>query len=412
MGREDITDWLIHFTKDIYKKDVIDVFEGMLSDNCEQNELSLDYTNQLPDGFENLTAFEVLKRIIQECGIRYGYSFRNGQTTLYGGDPVICFTEMPINSLIEYSKQRQSNANSTYGIAIRKKDAFKYGARPVIYGLSPNNVFKYKKFDKTKRVLEETVLPLEEQYRYVHLDLNESRDVDWTHEREWRIKRRNDINHHTYVNHNYFLEEIKNLNIFEENGHCEEIIIIVNNDAEANEIFDMSLNLIDGYGNEYAISFQPKSLSILVINNLKNEKIPIKRIEDIRSEAFFKVELPVLTDNELNDIKKIILKCKDMISKSATEEYLDTHKLHPDFNDFVDTCGYATIKSYEVRSKNIRGLLKLGLASSFGNCYNIDAIGTHFLSQSISFHEYVAKKVCDALNNELENIFYVQSYID
>jgi hypothetical protein len=40
MGREDITDWLIHFTKDIYKKDVIDVFEGMLSDNCEQNELS------------------------------------------------------------------------------------------------------------------------------------------------------------------------------------------------------------------------------------------------------------------------------------------------------------------------------------------------------------------------------------
>lgn len=190
MSREDITDWLIHFTKDIYNKDVVDVFEEIESDDEESNDLLLDYTNQLPDGFENLTAFEVLKQIISECGIRYGYSFRNGQTTLYGGDPVICFTEMPIHSLIEYAKQRQNDANSTYGIAIRKKDAFKYGARPVIYGLTSNDPFKYKKYNKIRRILEESVLPLEEQYRLVPHILNKSRDIDWTHEREWRIKKK------------------------------------------------------------------------------------------------------------------------------------------------------------------------------------------------------------------------------
>lgn len=107
------------------------------------------------------------------------------------------------------------------------------------------------------------------------------------------LKRRKDINHHTYVSHHYNIQEIENLNIFEENGYCEEIIIIVKNDAEANEIFDMTLNLIDGYGNEYDTSFQPKSLSILVIDNLKNELTHIRRIEDISSKAYFKVELPV-----------------------------------------------------------------------------------------------------------------------
>ena len=165
MNREDLTDWLIHFTKDISVEDVVDVYHKEIEEEelgTSNDELDLDFTNQLPFGINAFNAFEVLKNIIKECGIRYNYSFRKRITTLYGGEPVVCFTEMPIHSLIQYAKLRSGNSNSTYGIAIKKTDAYKYGARPVIYGLSPNSTFEYLEKSDTKRILKPSVLPIED----------------------------------------------------------------------------------------------------------------------------------------------------------------------------------------------------------------------------------------------------------
>ncbi len=414
MKREDITDWLIHFTKDISAEDVVDVFYKVEYEKNEEDitdgYLKLDFTNQFSYGINHLSAYEVLKKIIEECGIRYNYSFRNGVTTLYGGEPVICFTEMPIHSLLEYAKTRNAKSNSTYGIAIRKKDAYKYGARPVIYGLANKNTFEYLENTDTRRLLKENVLPIEEQFRLVPLRLD--KNIDWTHEREWRIKKRNDIYHHTYIQNGIDLEEIEHLDIFEDEGHCEEIIVIVNSEDEANEMFDIILTLIDGKGNKFESSFNPKSIAILILENLEKENKLIRRIEDISKKSYFKVELEDLSVKELNWLKELVSRCQNVISKKATEDYLKNHKLNPKNNDFDDAAGFSSIYSYAVRNKYLRGLLKLDIAFPIGDGYMIRAIGTHFHSQSISFREYIAQKVCDELNKELGDIFYVHSRLD
>jgi hypothetical protein len=120
--REDITDWLIHFTKDISSENQTDIY---IKDESEEAYL-LDYSNQIPNGYTFLTAFECLKNIVTECGIRYNYSLRNGKTTLFGGSPIICFTEMPLKSFIEYAKVRNSSSNSNYGIAINANQGLKH----------------------------------------------------------------------------------------------------------------------------------------------------------------------------------------------------------------------------------------------------------------------------------------------
>ena len=413
MDRKDITNWLIHFTKDISAENELDVFLSNEYLEIDKGEQELDMTNQYPYGIFKYSAFEVLKIILLECGIRYGYSFRNHKTTLYGGEPVICFTEMPIKSLIDYAKKRNSESNSSIGIAIKKSDAYKYGARPVIYGLAQSQSTKYEVNTDTCRIIKASIFPLAEQFRLVPLNLDGKQKIDWTHEREWRIKRRNDIMHHAYVVLGYETAEIEHLNIFEEEGHCEDIIVIVGDNAQANEVYDLILTLLDGSSNQYDVSFSPKSISILIINNIKNDN-SIKVIEDLDSDSFFKVELPQLTEEFIQFIDKTIKHGKDVVSKEATDEYLkrNANNLDKTYNDFIDSCGYCDIRSFKPRNKYIRAMLKLGVATSYGESYAIDAVGVHFLSQSLCFHEFITNKVCLYLNQEFDNIFLVNSYLD
>ena len=74
---------------------------------------------------------------------------------------------------------------------VKKKELFAAGARSVIYGLSGN---KYEATESDKlytagfRALSERCgIGREEQYRYVHTDLNREPPIDWTFEREWRL---------------------------------------------------------------------------------------------------------------------------------------------------------------------------------------------------------------------------------
>lgn len=67
---------------------------------------------------------------------------------------------------------------------------FNYGARPVIYGLDQHNNARCSQGRYGERILDETALPLIEQYRYVTYVPGK---IDWTHEREWRWPYRGDI---------------------------------------------------------------------------------------------------------------------------------------------------------------------------------------------------------------------------
>jgi len=175
--RHDHTSWLIHFVRD---RNPDQDFPG-------ETEEEFDYFSggELEADAE---AFSVLETIIRLGGLYPGYSFRSGRTTIYGGNPAVCVTEMPLYSFASYAKERgKTNCVSAYGIAFLKSELFSAGGRPVIYGLSNSNV-KYVQNDTYCRIFDETILPLEEQYRYVAYSPSGDKWIDWSHEREWRWK--------------------------------------------------------------------------------------------------------------------------------------------------------------------------------------------------------------------------------
>jgi hypothetical protein len=127
--RHDLSDWLWHFTR--------------------------------RDG----QPFKVLKEIVQSNHIR-------GSQDKYCTQTAVCLTEMPLTEayrqsglLDEYSYSRFSD----YGIGFKKNWIAKRGGLPVIY--QPNNMVD---------LLDPTI-------RWRHCELDYSKGIDFTWQREWRV---------------------------------------------------------------------------------------------------------------------------------------------------------------------------------------------------------------------------------
>lgn len=126
---------------------------------------------------ENNSGFEILMKILREKVI-----ISSTRGYICGTDPVVCFQDVPLQSLSEnvYYEQnlaKENNENtrySAYGIRFSKTDIYRAGGRPVIY----DNTCDAKKYLKN-----------DQYWRIVCFDLNKDKNmIDWTHEREWRIK--------------------------------------------------------------------------------------------------------------------------------------------------------------------------------------------------------------------------------
>lgn len=173
--RFDMSDWLIHFVK--APKDKFESIEPDANKYFSYGEINKD-----------ANALDVLRTIIRLGGLLPGKSYRNGKTTLYGFDSVVCASEMPLFAFYEYAKQSVSRGNVSFlGIAIKKEEFFREGGRPAIYGLTQSP--HYKCHDDHYRVLNNNILPEEEQYRLVALDMSPGSTNNWMHEREWRWKK-------------------------------------------------------------------------------------------------------------------------------------------------------------------------------------------------------------------------------
>jgi len=126
-----------------------------------------------PGGGEATTtssALAVLTKILYEGALR-------GTSTWTYGQKCVCFTEAPITefnsvfSLVAIAASQQERPRyEPYGVAVNKKWLFEKGGRPVIYD-EPDA------FQSLSRDL---------QYRFV--PYNPLKGVDFTWEREWRIK--------------------------------------------------------------------------------------------------------------------------------------------------------------------------------------------------------------------------------
>ena len=136
------------------------------------------YVTHLTRATEKDSALDILKKIIKDRKLigstNKGY--------IQGNNRAVCFQDAPIPGIVQnvYQNQVQVEENKAnkyryhgIGLMIRKQYAFKKGARPVIYETKEEG----RKRDP------------EELWRVVTFDLNNDNDfIDWTYEREWRIK--------------------------------------------------------------------------------------------------------------------------------------------------------------------------------------------------------------------------------
>lgn len=116
------------------------------------------------------SASAVLRKILYEGGLKGTSGWSHGQ-------PCVCFTEAPIQefnsvfSLVEIAaSEKERPRYEPYGIGVSKKWLFAQGGRPVIYD-------HQDAFDS---------IPEDQRFRFVLYD--PGKGVDFTWEREWRIK--------------------------------------------------------------------------------------------------------------------------------------------------------------------------------------------------------------------------------
>jgi hypothetical protein len=97
---------------------------------------------------------------------------RGSARMIPGKHPVVCLFDGPIADLGRILTPANRRRYQPFGVAIDKRYAFIMGARPVIY----------ISLTEGRRLL-----PLDELWRVVAIDLERTPQVDWTFEREWRL---------------------------------------------------------------------------------------------------------------------------------------------------------------------------------------------------------------------------------
>ncbi|RYY73302.1 MAG: hypothetical protein EOO52_18010 [Gammaproteobacteria bacterium] len=113
-------------------------------------------------------AFRILEKILGEKTLKGGTGF------IRGGHRCVCFSEAPITKLSHILATKENNRNfkyQPYGIMVEKKWLYQKNGRPVIYG--PSDDYE--------------LLPDAMKHRHVCFSL-EKQEVDYTWEREWRVK--------------------------------------------------------------------------------------------------------------------------------------------------------------------------------------------------------------------------------
>lgn len=125
-----------------------------------------------------LSSVEVLLKILKERRIIGS----TGKGFIHGQYSAVCFQDAPAygvgqNILHEETYRKELGGKIRYsanGLIFLKRYVYKKGGRPVFY----------EKLETAKHIL-----PLEEWWRIVSHDLDDRENIiDWTHEREWRVK--------------------------------------------------------------------------------------------------------------------------------------------------------------------------------------------------------------------------------
>lgn len=147
---------------------------------AERSDMSTGLVHLTREKNSDVDVFDVLYQILKSKKIK-------GSTTssgfICGNNPAACFQDVPLSSICQnvYFEQKRIADNKqnklryrAIGLLFPKDYVFKKGGRPVIY-------------DKTEEA--KNYLPPEKWWKIVNMDFSDKDNiVDWSHEREWRVK--------------------------------------------------------------------------------------------------------------------------------------------------------------------------------------------------------------------------------
>ncbi|MDA9453544.1 hypothetical protein XI00_04415 [Bradyrhizobium sp. CCBAU 21359] len=388
-SRKDMTSWVMHFIHDRnYANDpAYNINEG------EETPFFPFQEDQPPSRFEqwewadndyglepDADAFSVLLKIISDGHIRSGWSFRNDRPTIYGPRSACCFTEMPLYGLIEYAKQRSKEYVGAYAIGLLKQEFFAAGGRPVIYGLSgphkeiskplpsPPHYLWPRKLDPSCGISER------EQYRYVAMNLDSKRPIDWSHEREWRWA--------------------------DSDGACScpglplwlkgelvefsQTMIVVPSDREAHRILDLLKELHDAGSHNYGHEYRRKTLlgtHIVSLEQLASISPTIDaanlRLEDLPSSSLKTFEQPEATPELIAKVKSALAEAHTA-AEAAVDSFLLTARYVEGGKFVADVCGWADLVIYDSQSSVVSALIALGETTIIGGVgYRVSDFGRH-----------------------------------
>lgn len=406
--RHDHTKWLVHFVRD---RNPEQDFPGEKEEDAGRyigGELALD-----------ATAFEVLSTIVRLGGITPGYSFRAGKTTIYGGKPAVCATEMPLYSFAKYAQsKRDSSKVSAYGIAFLKTEFFAAGGRPAIYGLSGDSP-SYKINSTTVRIFDDVTLPQQEQYRYVAFNPSTSHWIDWSHEREWRwIARNEDRDEIWQQDYNGVLGPTPALPIFKgllDGRPFSRVCLIVWTHDEAEQMRELLTGFYLAGNNNYDTHFDKTLLKNSKIIVLQDVVAAVESGKDLNAQTIEGLEeahllQPLAIHSPPPNAKAVVEKAMAHAhaeGKKAAEAYIAKHPKDE------GSCGFAHAVTYEVTSPLVQYLLETGRASGpFDGAVWINFPGDWPMRQSIDYQEHICEAAADALTKVLGIPVHMESRFD
>jgi hypothetical protein len=351
------------------------------------------------------SAFGVLRKILHDGFLKAGWSYRRTKSgllpTIYGPKAAVCFTEMPLHGLIDYSISRNAEyAVQSYGLAFLRNELFEAGARPVIYGTSS----PHREADKIDlfggiglRTLHSSLgIGLREQYRYVATNL--SRKMDWTHEREWR-----------WADVNERFEE-PGLQFFLQNNYhsFSKLIILVQSDKEAEQIVGELRSLYDAGYNNYDCAYDKRLIanaSILSFESLSRLQVDMGkvRLDDLPLRTIHRIKQVKVSTATLEKVAAAVAEAKQVAHDASQELY----------NKIGDAgiAGFSNLSTHDGHSEITQALLQLEHADVVGGSYMLYGI-TNFPVQSIDVNEAGARAAAKYLTEALGQPFYVKTFWD
>lgn len=423
-NRIDLSEWAIHFVHVKIESDQEELAECA---KLEGYEIDSRYPDYFEDGVpkyvldeyveneivleDGASGFQVLKKILHDGFIHSTWAYRNGKPTVYGPKSAVCFTEMPLYALIEYSKGRSEYSGyvGDYGIAFRRNELFAAGARPAIYGTSGNAIeVALDSNDKYQgRMLSEkhSGLLLSEQYRYVPTKLTKDpaqKNVDWMMEREWRWALPADKTGVPGIP--FFLTR-------EYADFFTEVFVIVSTDNELIEITEYLRTLYDSGSTNRGLDYNTKIIEATKVVSLESlSRLDNAAFIKLDTIPFKQIHLPpkyYLADQDFTNTKNEYVAAINIADK-AIQNYIDTH---PDFNEQLGSWGFVSVVAYDF-TKHIQALKELGLAASYSDGkYHLGQMSTCH-SMNLDLLEVGANAAAEYLKSKFDQKFYVTWRLD